>query len=273
VPHYIAQVERGESAAQAIDRLCFVRGAPLRDEFPHLYEALFNKPERHEAVVRALANKRSGLNRFDLLEAASLDTGGAATKVLEELIESGFVMTTPQLGHAQRDAIYRLADPYSLFYLRWVEGHRGSGEGAWLTKHRSPAFKAWSGLTFETICLSHVAGIKRALGIAAVTTEESAWHHRPTERDESGAQIDLVIDRADHTINLCELKFADAPFTIDKRYAAELRSKRAVFEQVTKTRKALLLSLVTTFGVTDNMHAQALGVTSVTMDALFDGVR
>ena len=270
VPHYLAQVERGQSAAQAIDRLCFERGAPLRDEYENLYRALFTKPERHEAVVRALASRRRGLTRFELLEAAGLDTGGAATKVIDELIESGFVMTTPQLGHAKRDMIYRLADPYSLFYLRFIEGHRGAGEGAWLTKHKSPAYRAWCGLTFEAVCLTHVSGIKRALGIHGVETEVSAWRHVARDADEQGAQIDLVIERADQTINLCEMKFAEAEYIIDKAYAAELRGKRATFERVTGTRKALFLTLVTTYGVRDNVHAQSLGVSSITMDALFE---
>lgn len=269
VPHYLAQVERGQSAAQAIDRLCFDRGAPLRDEYRTLYGALFTKPERHEAVIRALASRRRGLTRFELLEAAGMDTGGAATKVIDELIESGFVMTAPQMGHAKRDMIYRLADPYSLFYLRFIEGHRGAGEGAWLKKHRSPAYRAWCGLTFEAICLTHVHGILRALGIHGVETEVSAWHHVAHEPGERGAQIDLVIDRADQTINLCEMKFAEAEYTIDEAYAAELREKRATFERVTRTKKAILLTLVTTYGVRENAHAQSLGVSSVTMDALF----
>jgi uncharacterized protein len=270
VPHYLAQVEPGESAAQAIDRLCFGRGGALRDEFVHLYEALFIKPERHEAVVRALAKKRRGLNRNELLQAAGLDSGGAATQVIDELIESGFVMATHQHGYDKRGVIHRLADPYSLFYLRFVERHRGASTGAWLAKHRSPSFKAWSGLTFETIALTHAAGIKAALGIAGVSTQLSAWHHRASETGEDGAQIDLVIERADHTTNLCELKFADADFTIDKRYARELRNKRATFERVTRTRDTLITTLVTTYGVRDNLHAQALGIASVSMDALFE---
>ena len=270
VPHYLAQVERGESAAQAIDRLCFERGAPLRDEYRNLFRALFTKAERHEAVVRALASRRRGLTRSELLEAAGLDTGGAATKVIDELIESGFVMTAPQMGHAKRDMIYRLADPYSLFYLRFIEGHRGAGAGAWLKKHRSPAYRAWCGLTFEALCLANVGGVQKALGIHGVETEVSAWHHVASDPGERGAQIDLVIDRADQTINLCEMKFAEAEYTIDKAYAAELRGKRATFQHVTRTRKAILLTLVTTYGVKDNVHAQSLGVSSVTMDALFE---
>lgn len=269
VPHYLSQVEPGESAAQAIDRLCFARGGALRDEFLHLYEALFNKPERHEAVVRALASRRRGLTRNELLRAASLGTGGAATKVIDELVESGFVMATHHLGFDKKETIHRLADPYSLFYLRFVEGHRGASKGAWLTKHRSPSFKAWSGLSFEAIAMMHVSGIKAGLGIEAVQAEYSAWQHRPTDADDDGAQIDLVIERADHTTNLCEMKFAEAEYTISKGYARELRNKRATFERVTSTRHALITTMVTTYGVKDNVHAQALSIASVTMDALF----
>lgn len=270
VPHYLAQVERGESATQAIDRLYFTRAGPLRDEFPHLYEALFTKPRRHEAVVRALATRHQGLTRLELLDAAGLDSGGAVTKVLEELIESGFVMTTPQLGHLKRDAVYRLADPHSMFYLRFVEPRRGAGGDAWLKKSRSATFRAWAGLAFETVCLTHVRGIKRALGIAAVQTEESAWRHVADDDENQGAQIDLVIDRADQSINLCEMKFSESEFVIDERYASDLRRRRATFERVTGTRKALFLTFVTTYGVRDNVHAQALGVSSLTMDALFE---
>lgn len=270
VPHYLAQVRSGESAAQAIDRLCFAKGAPLRDEFSELYQALFRKPERHEAVVRALASKRRGLTRTELLAASGLATGGATSKVLDELIESGFVMATPQLGRLSRDSVYRLVDPYSQFYLRFIERHRGRAEGAWLAKHRSPAFRAWSGLTFESICLTHISGIKRALGIAAVETEEGAWRHVASEPDEDGAQIDLVIDRADQTMNLCEMKFSEAEYVVDKAYARELRHKRATFERVTGTRKTLFLTLVTTYGLKENRHSQELGMNSVTMDALFE---
>lgn len=268
VPHYLAQVRRGESAAQAIDRLCFSREGPLRDEFDLLYPALFRKPERHEAVVRTLAKRRGGWSRGELVAELEMSDGGGLTKVLHELEESGFITITPQLGKTVRDSLYRLSDPYSLFYLRFIEGHRGGGKGSWLKKQRSPAYRAWSGLTFEAVALAHVEGIKRSLGIDGIETEEASWHHRGADGDE-GAQIDLVIDRADRAISLCEMKFAEDSFVIDKRYAEDLRRKLRVFVAHTGTRKSPFLVLVTTYGVRDNAHSRALGVTSVTMDALF----
>jgi predicted AAA+ superfamily ATPase len=268
IPHYLRQVERGESSAQTVDRLCFAQEAPLRDEFRTLYASLFEHAERHEQVVRALASKRHGMTRNDVIAAARLSSGGSATKLLDELESSGFIMRTPQFGLPFKDSVYRLIDEFSSFHLAFIDRHRGRGDNVWLTKRGSPAWRAWSGYAFEGVCLKHVAAIKRALGIEAVETTESSWRHRPAE-GESGAQIDLVIDRKDAAINLCEVKFSEAPFTIDKRYAAELRHKRDAFRRATATKKSLITTAITTFGLQDNAHSRELVDRSLDMAALF----
>lgn len=269
IPHYLTQVRPGESAAQSIDRLCFARDGLLRTEFSNLYASLFDQAERHEAVVRVLAARRRGLTRTALLAAASLGSGGTATKVLDELEESGFILQMPRLGRAKRDAVYWLADEYSLFYLTWIEHHRAGSDGVWMRRQGTPAWRAWTGLAFEATCFKHVSEIKRALGIAAVETVEAVWEQRASGAIHDGAQIDLVIDRKDRSTNLCELKFSEAEFVVDKAYARELRHKRDVFRAATKTTKALFVTLVTTYGVRDNEHARGLVTQSVTIDALF----
>lgn len=267
IPHYLAQVEPGRSAAQTIDRLCFARSGLLHEEFSHLFTSLFEQSERHQAVVRALATKRRGLNRTELLTLADLGTGGAATKVLEELEESGFIMQLAHLGKTRRDATIFLADEFSLFHLTWLSGRPTAG--GWLGRQGTPAWRAWAGLAFEMLCLKHLFAIKRALGIEGVLTSAASWAARPGKGTTDGAQIDLVIDRADRTTNLCEMKFSEGLFTIDKAYARELRHKRDVFREVTKTRKALFLTMVTTYGVAKNEYAHELIANSLTMDALF----
>jgi hypothetical protein len=173
-----------------------------------------------------------------------------------------------RLAHAKRDAVYWLADEYSLFYLTWIEKHRGRADGVWMRKQGTPAWRAWTGLAFEATCLKHVSAIKRALGISGIETVDATWSHR-ANADAHGAQVDLVIDRADRSANLCEMKFSEAEFVIDKAYARELAHKRDTFRAITKTRKALFTTLVTTYGVRANEHAMNLGVQTVRMDALF----
>jgi len=269
IPHYLAQVRPGESAAEAIDRLCFARDGFLRTEFADLYAGLFEKADRHEAVVRALAARRRGMTRPQLLAVTGLGSGGALTKVLDELEQCGFVMQMPRLGHKKREAVYWLADHFSLFFLKWMEHHRSGARDAWLRKRASPAWRAWSGLAFEAICLRHVESIKRALGIAGVETVEGTWAQRPAG-DRDGAQIDLVIDRADRSTNLCEMKFSESEFAIDKAYARELERKRDAYRAAFGDRKATFLTLISTYGVRVNDHAQRLGIRSLTMAALFD---
>jgi len=269
VPYYLKQIERGDSASVAIDRTCFARDGALRDEFTKLYTSLFEHADRHVGFVRALGTRPRGMSRNELIGTTGLISGGRVSHVLDELEESGFLLRMPEFGRPIKDAVIRLIDEYSLFYLKWIEHHRGGAENVWINKRGTPAWRAWSGYAFEGICLKHIAPLKRALGIEAVETTESAWHHRPIDRADRGAQVDLVIERRDASINLCEMKFSEGEFTIDKAYAGELRHKRDTFRRITGSRKTLLVTMVTTHGLRDNPYARELVDKSVTMDALF----
>jgi hypothetical protein len=273
IPYYLDYVRRGRSAAQTIDALFFAGQAPLRDEFDKLYAALFEQHERHVKVIRALAKKRSGLTRNELVRATHLPTGGSLTTILAELETTGFILQTVPFAKTRRDSVYRLVDEYSLFYLRWVDGRRSAaGEaGTWLRERLTSAGQAWAGYAFENICLTHVSCLKRALGIAGVQTQHSTWSYRPAATHEQGAQIDLLIDRKDGVINLCEMKFSDAPYEISKKYAGELRTKEEVFRRVTGTRKTVFVTIVAPHGVKPSQQAQALIQGVVTADDLYDG--
>lgn len=269
VPHYLKMAEPGLSAFQIIDRLCFSPQGELRSEFDRLYASLFDSAEEHLAIVRALAGKREGMTRNELLAATGLPSGGSASRHLDELAESGFIHPAIPFGKKEKDALYRLSDEFSLFHCTWIAplGKRSPGSGHWMNQRQSPKWRAWSGYSFEGICLKHAQQLKVALGISGVQTTEAPWRHHPP-KGEPGAQIDLLIDRADETINLCEMKFSEGVFTIDKRYAEEFRQKRDAFRRVTGTRKNLFIVMVTTYGVTDNAYAKELVASSVVAEAL-----
>ena len=274
VPHYLRQVEPGRSAAQNIDRICFSKDGLLSDEFDQLYASLFDRPEPYVAVVRALAKKRRGMTRGELLHAAQLSSGGGASKILEVLEQAGFVASHIPFGKQSKDASYRLIDEYSLFYLTWIaKAPRSvlfsSGSDYWLQLRSQRAWQAWAGYSFEGVCLKHVLQLKQGLGIRAVGTTESAWRWRSSDPGGRGAEIDLVIDRQDQCISLCEMKHSDTPFTINKSYAAQLRRKREAFRERTGTRKTLFLVMVTTYGTRRNAYCEALIEDQLTMEDLF----
>lgn len=269
IPHYLKELRRGESVDQAIDRLFFGADGLLREEFENLYPALFDDAGRHLAAVRALAAKPSGLTRNQIIAHCNLNSGGSTTKMLEELLESGFIQQYLPFGNTAKDAIFKLSDEYTIFYLKFIENSKAVGAGAWINKSQSPAYRVWCGYAFENLCLKHVPQIKKALGISGVYTEQSIWR---SEGDGSiaGAQIDLVLDRADQCINLVEVKFSNAEFVVDKKYAAELENKKRVFAAKTGTRKSLFLTMIANFGVKKNQHALHTLHHSLTMDILFE---
>jgi uncharacterized protein len=219
-------------------------------------------------VIQALAKKNKGLTRAEILKTGKFLTGGGITAVLNELAESGFIEKTYPFEKKERERLYRLTDEFSLFYFKFMYGQKGNEKGQWLVKQGTLGYISWCGYAFENICLKHIVQIKKALQIGGVQSTAASWYKAGNNK-ESGAQIDLLIDRADQCINICEMKFSTKPFTIDKKYATELQNKLMVFREQTDTRKVLLLTLVTTYGLSDNMYKQQLAPTEITMEALF----
>lgn len=267
IPHYLKELKGGKSAVQNINQICFNEDGLLRDEFLSLYPSLFQRSDYHVAIIRALATKQSGMNRTEILEAANLPDGGRITKVLDELNQSGFIMMYPPFGKKKKGQIYRLIDEYSLFYLRFIEKNLHNPPD-WMSLSQSQAYKIWCGYAYENICLKHVAEIKKALEINAVYVTTSSFFKQGTT-EEKGTQIDLVIDRNDHIINLCEVKFYNVEFTITKDYTQKLRDKIRIFQETTNTKKQIQLTLITTFGLKQNKYSLGLVSNDFGMDIFF----
>lgn len=267
IPFYLEQIENGKSAAQNINDLCFAADGFLRTEFDNLYKSLFKKADKHLLVVETLSQKGMGMSREELIRLSKLPEGGNTTKVLKELEESGFIRKYRSFDKKGRDSIFQLTDFYSLFYLKFIQHTNPMDKNIWLNSLDLPVYKTWSGYAFEQVCLYHLDQIKKALGITGVQTSSSAWMG---VHEGQKAQIDLVIDRRDQVVNLCEMKFSVQPFVIDKKYADDLRKKISVFKASTGTRKAIFLTFITAAGLLRNEHANALVQNDLTMDVLFD---
>ncbi len=272
VPHYLKKAETGLSASQIIDKTCFSPLGQLRDEFGKLYASLFDKSEQHLQIIKLLGKKRQGLTRTEILELIGLQSGGSASHRLEELEESGFILSMVPFGKNDRDSLYRLSDEYSLFFLDWISplGKRSPGNDYWLSRQNAPRRRTWSGYAFENLCLKHMNSIKTSLGIAKLETTEAPWYYKSDANSAiPGAEIDLLIDRRDNTINLCEMKFSETEFTINKKYAEDLRRKREVFRKATGSRKNIFITMITTFGVENNSYSNELVANSLTLEDLF----
>lgn len=267
IPHYWNALQPGYSTTQNIDKLFFSANGLLKEEFQNLFASLFKKSENHVLIVEALGSKAKGLSREEIIEYTNLPSSGRTTKTIDELEVSGFIRKYVPFDKKAKESIYQLTDLYSLFYLRFIKDNKSATENFWINALDTPPYRIWSGYSFEMVCLLHSYQIKKKLGIHGIQSTEGSWRSKSAK---SGAQIDLVIDRKDQTVNLCEMKFSINPFTIDKKYAETLRNKIGTFRSETKTRKAVLLTMITTYGLTQNEHSQGLIQNDLKMDCLFE---
>lgn len=271
IPHYLEQVEKGESVAQNIDRLCFSKDGFMVQEFDNIFVSLFDNSQYHKDIIIQLAKARQGFTRKQIIQSSpQFKSGGTLTKTLNELSESGFITQyTPYKGTIKQ-SLFRLTDEYSLFYIKFIQGKTHGGEGTWLNFHTQQSYKSWCGFSFESLCLKHIKQLKKALGIDQIYTEQASWVLRNDKsKGEQGAQIDLLIDRADRVINICEMKFYDAEFTISKAYASELRRKISLFRSNTKTRKNVFPVMITLHGLKENSYSLELIQKSIEAKSLF----
>jgi AAA+ ATPase superfamily predicted ATPase len=259
IPHYLNEVKQGRSAVQNIDDICFSPNGLLRDEFHQLYPALFESSEKHILVIRALSKKWKGMTRQEIIDTSKLPTGGGTTRIIEELLTSGFISAYQPFQNKKKNTLYRLTDEYSLFYIHFIENKTIHEKGAWKQLSQSQKYKSWCGYAFESMSLQ----------ISGVYSESSGFIYGGS-KDNSGIQIDLLIDRNDHVINICELKFYNTPFSITKTYTNNLRNKLRIFKEVTKTRKQLMLTFVSSFGINENEQSIGLVDNSLTMEILFE---
>ena len=268
IPHYLKEIKANKSTVQNINDICFAQSGLLKNEFSRLYPSLFANADKHVTVIRTLATSRQGLTRQRLLQLGKLSEGGNTSKVLLELEQSGFITSYFPFNKKKKGKLFRLTDEYSLFYLQFMEDKSNEGDDIWQHLSQTQSYKIWCGYAFENLCLKHISAIKKAMSIAGIYAKSSTFIKKGTANDK-GIQIDLLLDRNDHVINLFEIKFHNKEVTITAPYAKTLKAKKDIFQEATKTRKHLMLTLITTFGMKGNKHSLGLVDQVLALDDLF----
>jgi AAA+ ATPase superfamily predicted ATPase len=262
VPFYLSKMKKEFSLAQNIDNMFFNKESELKLEFRNLYNSLFDESEDYIKIVEVLSKKRKGLTRKEIAKMTKLSSGGTLTERLQNLEYCGFISSYSTIGKEKRDTLFQLMDNFTLFHFKYLANNDFKDEHFWSKNLTSTQHNAWAGNAFEMLMLQHTGEIKKTLEISGIQSAVYSWR---SEDAEDGSQIDLVIDRKDGMINLCEIKFAQDKFTIKKSYEENLRHKIVTFQEETKTKKAINLILLTTYGLTNNKYAGVVQNT-VTID-------
>ena len=268
IPYYLKLLDRELTLNENIDLMFFRNRSELWDEFDQLYRTLFSNSDKYIKIVEALSKKKKGLSRAEISAATKIPENGTLTKMLTNLIDSGFVRVNDTFGYKNSDKTFQLSDYYTLFYFRFIKDNYGKDEHMWSNTNDNPARQVWQGLTYEQVCKDHIPQIKKKLGISGIMSTVSSWCKKGSDT-EDGAQIDMLIDRRDHVISLCEDKFSTHEYEITKDYDASLKNKVAVFRDSTKTKKTIQVILITTYGLKKNCYSNYVGKV-ILMDDLFE---
>ena len=261
VAEYLEHVKKGDSAVLTINQLCFTEEAYLEDEYDEVFKSLFDENSFHQKIMNALAkSKKEGCSRDEILKELNISSGGKFSKSLEELKLSGFILKYDAHKNGSKTTLYRIYDEFCLFYLQFMKPFKGS---KWTHLFQKQEYKSWCGYAFETICLKHVEEIKKALKCNQISSKNYSWSNPK-------AQVDLVIDRTDDVVNLCEIKFHNDEFSIDAEYLKKLRKKENEFRAATKSKKGIYTVLISTWGVKQNQYSQAIVTNDIKMNCLFE---
>jgi len=206
--------------------------------------------------------------REEILSTPQLSDNTTFSNALQELEQCGFIRKFTPIGNKSKNAIYQLMDNYTLFYFDFIKKNMNRDEHFWTTNINTTIHNGWAGRAFERVCMQHISQIKAALGFSAVISTVHSWTYKPKNQSEKGAQINLLIDRNDQTINLCEMKYTNAPYSLIAEEDMKLRNRKATFIREMSTNKSILITMITTYGQTpggysDDIHCQ------VTMEDLF----
>lgn len=272
IPYYLDMIEKGVPLDSCIDNLFFRIGAPLRDEYDFLFRSLFKESVLYRRIVETLSKSLKGMTREQIRQSLKFGDGGRLTEALDNLCQCDFIRRYSAIGKSGKDMMYQLCDLFSLYHLNFVMRSNGQDERFWSNMSGSGARRAWSGYAFEQVCLHHLRQLKETLGISGILSNACSWSCKGfVDADGTtwpGGQVDLVIDRNDSTIDLCEMKFCRDEFVIDADYDKRLRERMSLFQKVTGTKKSVRQVFVTTYGVKTNSYSSIVQ-SQVTIDGLF----
>ena len=265
IPYYLDLLEADKSLSQNIDNLFFQRDALMKNEYDFLLRALFNEASLYRKIIELISKKNKGLTQKEIKLGLKLSNSGKLSDALNNLVACDMVNKYSAFGKSSRDNLYQISDPFIHFYLSFAKKYNCKDEHRWTNMLDNPARTAWSGYAFELVCLLHLNQIKQRLGVSGILTDTCSW----ISNDKSShQQIDLVIDRRDQVVNICEIKFSWVKYEITKKYMEYMHERTEVFRQQTGTRKALHITMITTLGLADNEYAGEVQG-SVVLDDLF----
>jgi uncharacterized protein len=216
VPKYLALIAERNSVRLAIEELAFSPAGYLFAEYDRIFISHFGRNPEFARIIERLSSHPYGLTPTQIAKTVKASTGGLLTNHLFDLASAGFIQAvTPfDKGDNARLVKYVLSDAYLRFYFAFIKpNHKliqdGAASDLFARATQTGAFDAWMGHAFEFLVTQHAVRIAELLGFSGVNYRFGPYFRSPRKQT-AGVQVDLLFERADNVITLCEMKYSTA---------------------------------------------------------------
>jgi len=277
IPYYLNFMNPHKSIYQNIEDECFDISGRLVDEYHLVFDSLFNHSNNHKKIVEFIASRQKGVLLKELTKQFSSLKGGSLSRIIDNLVGSSFIKKTAPLYNEKKGTTYRIIDEYILFYLKWIKSAPQSIIESPNTLYfqsiaQKNAYSSWKGFAFERLCLKHEYQIRKALGIHKILTMPSMVYFYD-EQGKRSSQIDLLFERADRVITICEMKYSETEYSLKKSDIKSMMHKkkdlRRYLSAKKKGQKDIHICYITSNGVKHNQNFYELQPSVLHLNDLF----
>lgn len=259
IPEYLKRIKKHSSLQIGICEESFKKDSYFSKEKNRIFISSFATNVHYQEIVDYLSQVKFATKK-EIEQQLRTKGGGNLTAVLRDLELCGFIdryvpYQSDSTSHLVR---YCIADSYLRFYFKFIAPlsdriDLGDFNRNPLHALNKESYEKWLGLSFERFCRKHSQVIASIIGFSAVRYKSGAFFNRSTVKEQAGYQIDLIFDRADRVLTLCEIKYTQSKTGVEVIEEFE-KKLRLMPDSGGKTIEKVL---ITASGATDSLLARS----------------
>jgi AAA+ ATPase superfamily predicted ATPase len=277
IPEYLKWCKTSSSVFSSICENSFVADSFFSKEHERIFVSSLANNKHYKQIIEFLARNRFA-TRNEILKHLNISTSGSLSELLNDLILCGFITKYSPYNLSETSHLSRfcISDNYLQFYYKFIKPiysdiQKSSYIDNPISAIKSDAYQKWLGYAFERFCRNRHRLIAKIMGFHGIHYRSGAFFNKSTKESESGFQLDLVFDRDDKVVTLCEIKYTQAK--IGTSIIEEFERKLALFPN--KGKKTIQKVLITTEGSSESLQSRHYFDSVITLNDLFitDGTK
>lgn len=248
IPEYLRYLKSKSSVFMSLCEHTFMKGSFFSKEFERILISSFAKNTHYKKIIAFLAKRRFA-TRHEIAGALGIPQGGGLSDLLKDLELCGFVRHEVPFNLKEGSMLSRYAidDAYLQFYYKFVDPIKKEIDDGNFNQHPEKAInqeslKKWMGFAFERFCRKNHQRIADLLGFKNVRYRYGSFFDRRTNLEDPGYQMDLVFDRDDKVVTLCEAKYYQSKVGLEVIEALDQKIRKLHSDILKKTIQKVLIA-------------------------------